>query len=241
MPKILAAALAAILFGALSVNAEEMKLRPVAVVELFTSQGCSSCPPADQVLAEIGQRADVIALGYHVDYWDYIGWTDTFGSERHSDLQRAYARNFGASHVYTPQMVINGEVDVVGSHREEVLAAIARAQMQVPVGLVRDGQYLDIEIPPTVAAGDAVVWLVSCISRAEVDVRRGENGGRRLTYTDIVTSRQVLGMYDADAGARIRVPIMDVLPGDADAVVVLVQRENGRLPGKVLGAASLTL
>lgn len=221
-----------------------MKLRPVALVELFTSQGCSSCPPADVLLGELGERADVIALGYHVDYWDYIGWTDTFGSERYSDLQRAYARNFGSSRVYTPQMVINGEVEVIGSRREEVLAAIAGARLQLPVMLSRNEEYLDIDIGAAqgiAGTDDAVVWLISFITNASVDVARGENGGRQLAYSHIVTSRQVLGMYDGDVGAAMRVPLMDVLIGDADGLVVMVQREDGRLPGKVLGAASLTL
>jgi len=241
MPKILAAALAASLLAAPASLAGEMKLRPVAVVELFTSQGCSSCPPADVLLGELAQRPDVITLGYHVDYWDYIGWTDTFGSERYSDLQRAYARNFGSSRVYTPQMVINGEVEVIGSRREEVLAAIAAVGMELQIDLVRDEQYLNIQIGGAGGEEDAVVWLISFITSAAVDVARGENGGRQLAYSHIVTGRQVLGMYDGDNGAEMRVPLMDVLIGDADGVVVLVQREDGRLPGKVLGAASLTL
>ena len=107
----------------------ETRLRPKAVVELFTSQGCSSCPPADALLTSLADQEDVVALAYHVDYWDYVGWKDTFGEADFSDRQRAYAQSWGSSRIYTPQMVINGVKGVVGSRRGEVHGELDRASL----------------------------------------------------------------------------------------------------------------
>ena len=98
--------------------AGELRVMPKAVVELFTSQGCSSCPPADALLRRAGAAPDLIALAYHIDYWDYIGWPDSFGSKDNSDRQRAYAESWGSSRVFTPQLIVNGAEGVVGSRRD---------------------------------------------------------------------------------------------------------------------------
>ncbi|WP_029041197.1 DUF1223 domain-containing protein [Cucumibacter marinus] len=229
-------------FSALPVQAEAIKAQPRAVAELFTSQGCSSCPPADAVLKTIGGREDVLALAYHVDYWDYIGWADTFGSERYSDLQRGYARSFEEHRIYTPQLVVNGQDHVIGSRGAEVNAQIRGASLDVPVGLSVHEGILDISVPGDAGHADereVMVWLIPYRQQAEVAVERGENRGKTLTYTHIVTGRTPLGMWDADKGATMRLPLADILMDEADGVAVLVQCEKGGLPGEVIGAAAI--
>ncbi len=221
--------------------AGEVKSRPTAVLELFTSQGCSSCPPADALLMELDGRPEIVALAYHVDYWDYIGWEDTFGSARYSDFQRAYAHSFGAARVYTPQLVVNGRTDVVGSRRGEVNRALASTVLELPVAIAVDGDFLSIEIEGRPSLAEASVWLVSYRQLAEVEVERGENRGRELAYSNIVTNRQVLGMWEPQTGARMRLPLEDILVDGSDGIAVLVQIEHNGLPGAILGAAALSL
>src|SRR4051812_17852201 len=122
--------------------------RPV-VVELFTSQGCSSCPPADALLGELTRRADVLPLAFHVDYWNRLGWKDPYSSAESTARQRTYARQLGLRTIYTPQMVVDGGIDVVGSERADVLKAIdaARAsQRTVPIEVARDGDGLRVRV-----------------------------------------------------------------------------------------------
>lgn len=221
-------------------TAAQLRLKPAAVLELFTSQGCSSCPPADALLTQLNKRDDVVALAYHVDYWDYIGWSDTFGKKAYSDLQRAYARSQGEDRIYTPQMMVNGVTDIVGSHEGEVTRAIRRASLDVPVGLKADGGMLHVAIPGKQGLPESAVWLVKYRSHASVDISRGENGGRELSYSQIVTGRQVLGMWDPKTGAEFKLPVGDLLDGDSDGVAIVVQEEPDGLPGRVLGAASFT-
>src|SRR5688572_21576788 len=118
---------------------------PKAVVELFTSQGCSSCTAADAYFAELAERPDMLALSYHVDYWDYLGWSDTFARPENTERQEAYAKTFGARRIYTPQIVVNGIAPVVGSNRAAVEAAIAQASLPVPVEMRRENGKVHIE------------------------------------------------------------------------------------------------
>ena len=216
----------------------EVRLRPKAVVELFTSQGCSSCPPADALLTSLAAQQDVLALAYHVDYWDYVGWKDTFGDGRYSDRQRAYAKSWGSSRIYTPQMVINGTSAVVGSRRGEVHGAIDRARLVLPVDVTAEGDMLKIAIPPSASMHDAVVWMVTYIDRADVDIARGNNAGKTMAYTQVVTGRQVVGMWEGSTGASIKLPIPEVLAHKSTGIAVIVQQEHDGLPGPILGAAA---
>lgn len=225
--------------GIATASAGEMRNRPVAVLELFTSQGCSSCPPADKLLAQYESRKDIIALAYHVDYWDYIGWKDTFASEDFSNYQRSYASAQGKSRIYTPQMMVNGEIDLVGSRRTEVAAAVDTAQLTVPVDLNTKDGMLSIDIGPLSGKSEAVVWLVTYNSRAEVKIERGENRGSVLPYSQIVTSRQALGMWSPNKGAHIKLPLYEVLDGhQSDGAAIIVQENRNDLPGAILGAAA---
>lgn len=221
-------------------RAELLRCDTVAVVELFTSQGCSSCPPADDVLADIGAREDVIALAYHVDYWDYIGWPDTFASASNSDYQRSYAKARGETRIYTPQMMINGTNDVVGSRRGAVNTALATASLDVPIMLATEGDMLEVSIDGDASLREAAVWLVTYKSAEKVDIGRGENRGRELTYSHIVTSRQVIGMWSPQVGANIRLPLHDVLGQTSDGAAIILQSDQDGLPGPILGASSFT-
>jgi hypothetical protein len=217
--------------------AEEILGHPVAVVELFTSQGCSSCPPADDLLAELDQRSDVLALAYHVDYWDYIGWKDTLGDPAYSDLQRAYAQSWGKNRIYTPQLIVNGAVDFVGSHRNAVEEGIAGAQLSVVVDLEYEEGVLDVAIEGVSGAHQSVVYLVTFRDRVEVNIERGENRGKLLSYAQVVTSRQIIGMWDPESGSHIKLPVSELFNDKSDGVAIIVQEQSNGLPGQILGAA----
>ena len=223
--------------------AGEFREGPKAVLELFTSQGCASCPQADALLAELGARPDVVTLAYHVDYWDYIGWEDTFGAKENSQRQRDYASAWGSSRIFTPQLVVNGECGVVGNKRDKVDAALSTASMPLEVKLSEAGDdTLDVSIAGRTGDGpsEAVVWLVTYLDRAQVAIDRGENQGKQVAYTHIVTGRQVLGMWDPAKGATLKLPLGEVLTGKSDGAAILVQEDKNGLPGPILGAASFT-
>lgn len=205
------------------------------VVELFTSQGCSSCPPADTLLAELATRDDVIALALHVDYWDYIGWADRFAQPAFTKRQKGYARAGGWKTIYTPQVVIEGQHHAVGSREEQVRALIDRhAAVPSPVALsiARDGDILRIEaraVNDPVGAAD--VHVVRYVKEAEIDIKHGENAGRNLRYTHIVEDWTVAARWDGAGSFEASVPVSGTLP-----VVVLVQKAD---QGSILAAARL--
>ncbi|GLQ12198.1 hypothetical protein GCM10007913_41310 [Devosia yakushimensis] len=222
---------------ALPAGAEKVRDRPKAVVELFTSQGCAQCPPADALLTSLAEEGDVIALAYHVDYWDYVGWEDTFGKADYSDRQRAYAKSWGSSRIYTPQMVVNGDKGVVGSRRSEVHGALDTASLPLDVAITKQGDMLKIAVPPDANYSDAVVWLVTYLDRADVAIDKGENAGKTMVYTQVVTGRQALGMWENDTGADLKLPLPEML-AENTGMAVIVQQENNGLPGPILGAAA---
>jgi len=232
------AGLAAVLAIAAPAAAETLRPHPKAVVELFTSQGCASCPPADALLSSLAGDADVIALAYHVDYWDYVGWPDTFGSSDNSNLQRSYAKGWNSSRIYTPQMVINGTKDVVGSRRNEVQTALDAAVLSLPVEINMTSHMLKIVVPPRPGDKDAVIWLVTYRDRAEVQIDSGENAGKSMIYTQVVTKRQLLGMWEAATGAQLKLPRDEVMDENSTGVAVLVQQDDNGLPGPIIGAAA---
>lgn len=210
------------------------------VVELFTSQGCSSCPPADRYLGKLAQRDDIIALSFHVDYWDYIGWKDTFALPQATARQRRHGRFLNARYVYTPEMVIDGIVDVVGSQSDEVEKTIAAARLatqnSLSVGLVASGQdRATIKIDGRSGMPAADVWLIEFDAKHTVDVRRGENSGRRLTYHNVVRTIRKVGHWRGDA-TEIPVDLTPMRETGRDGCVVIVQKEHG---GPVFGAARL--
>lgn len=222
----------------LPASAESMRARAKAVVELFTSQGCAQCPPADALLTGLAEEGDIVALAYHVDYWDYAGWKDTFGSEDFSDRQRAYAKSWGSSRIYTPQMVVNGAKGVAGSRRSEVHGALDGASLPLAVDIARDGDTLKVSIPPNTSLGDAVVWMVTYLDRADVAIDTGENAGKSMVYTQVVTNRQALGLWEGATGTSLKLPLPEILADDSTGIAVIVQQEKNGLPGPILGAAT---
>lgn len=219
-------------------QAQSVQANTKAVVELFTSQGCSSCPPADALLTSLAEREDVVALAYHVDYWDYIGWEDTFGAKDFSDRQRGYAKSWGSTRIFTPQMVINGGEGVVGSRRDEVHDAVTSAQLPLPVSLVAHGEMLKLDVPADATLEDATIWLVRYLDRADVAIDKGENAGKTMVYTQVVVDRQPVGMWEAAAGAQIKLPLEQFAGEDNGGLAILIQAERNGLPGPILGAAT---
>lgn len=205
----------------------------VVVVELFTSQGCSSCPPADAFFhSDLAPRSDVIALALHVDYWDYIGWKDKFANPAYAKRQKKYARAAGHRSVYTPQMIVAGRDHVVGHHPEKLRAALARHLARDPVvemALDRAGDQVTIRARARQATGPLVVQLVRYKPVEDVAIRRGENAGKTITYANIVADWQVVGTWDGRAELTLSAPAPGPMP-----VVAIVQQAGH---GQILGAA----
>jgi len=210
------------------------------VVELFTSQGCNSCPPADEFLGELAGRPGIIALSLHVDYWDYIGWQDPYASPASTARQRDYVKQLGLRYVYTPQMIIDGHADVAGLQRRKVLRTIEAAAadhkaLQVRFERTNGGR---IVIPEGHAPeGGAAVWLAVYDGGHETQVPRGENAGRKLRNYNVVRELTQIGTW---RGARLEIPL-DMASAAAegrDGCAVIVQK---RPAGRVLGAAAARL
>ena len=212
--------------------------RPV-VVELFTSQGCSSCPPADQLLAHMADRKDVLALTLPITYWDMLGWKDTLASEANTRRQKAYASAMGRGGVYTPQIIVDGVSDVVGSREQAVESAIAsRAgdQTAVPVELRISHAELQIKIGAGDPNTNATVWLFHILGRATVPVGNGENAGHTLTYRNVVRDVKAVGVLKGQP-LSLDLPRAEMTSAPYDAIAIVVQ-QNGY--GRILGAAEVS-
>lgn len=207
------------------------------VVELFTSQGCSACPPADAFLRELGRRSDVLPLALHIDYWDYIGWKDQFGSAEYTARQRAYADRAKRNVVYTPQMIVDGRERTVGTRRDEVEGLITRHrdagnETGITLSLDRMGGGVYVRATAKTALSEPLdVVLLRYRPEATVDIARGENAGRQLSYSHIVTEMRRLGAWDMRAPLKIETEVTGDRP-----VVVLLQRPG---PGAIEAAARL--
>ena len=197
--------------------------RAPVVVELFTSQGCSSCPPADAFLGELAQRKDVIALAYHVDYWDYIGWKDRYASPAWTDRQKAYAGALELRTLYTPQMVIDGRADAVGSDRGNVNFLIERSATLAKLELTMDssgGKHL-LHLPQAQLNRPATVWLAVYDPEQHTQVSRGENAGSTLSEYNIVRELRKVASWDG-AATTLDLNLADAM-GKGQVCVVLVQ------------------
>ncbi len=200
------------------------------VVELFTSQGCSSCPPADAFMHDLINRPGVIAVSYNVDYWDYLGWRDTLGSPVFSRRQRDYAARRGDGQVYTPQMVIDGRYHEVGSQRGAVLRAISEevakagdATVPVRASETKSEVVIDVAGAPTDRLRqDSTVWVLVVAPRISVAIARGENAGNRITYSNVVRRIIPAGSWHGDA-VTLKLPKADLMADPADFCVALLQ------------------
>lgn len=227
------------LSGAAMTVAQTATERPPVLLELYTSQGCSSCPAADALLAELAKDPALIPLALHVDYWDYIGWADSFASPQFTERQKAYARAAGSRMIYTPQMVVAGEARIEGNDPEAVAQAVAAAQaMPVSAGLqlTREGEGLRIQATLTQPIAPLRVQLVRYKPEETVEIAHGENAGRRVSYHNIVTDWQVLADWPGEPPLDIVVPKVGEGP-----LVVLLQRmaESSNGPAEVVAAARI--
>jgi hypothetical protein len=239
--------------GALGICAIIAVIRPAhadprAVVELFTSQGCSSCPPADKIIGELAKDPSIIAMSMPIDYWDYLGWKDTLADSRFSARQKAYSRVRGDRDVYTPQAVINGSAHVIGSDREGIENAIHTTAkdngvMSIPVTMTQSGKQLTVSVA---AAGKAPVlqhgevWICSISKAVPISIGRGENSGREITYYNVVRNLVKLGDWNGNPGSWT-VPLDNVAHDGVDAAVAYVQDGSRDKPGPMLGAAYTSL
>jgi hypothetical protein len=210
--------------------------RPV-VVELFTSQGCSSCPPAEAFLNDLTKRKDVIALEFHVDYWDYIGWKDLFAKPEFTARQKSYVYSMGSRYAYTPQMVIDGREHVVGSHRAKVESVIRKAQAKAskapPIKMRREGKNLIISVGAARASGDYVVTMATFDKPHVTKVKRGENRGMTLTNANVV--RELVKIGDWNGKASEYTISLDGTDGDGGCAILIQKKGHG----PVLAAASM--
>jgi len=192
------------------------------LVELYTSQGCYSCPPADAYLADLAKREDVTALSLHVDYWDYLGWTDSFGRPAHTDRQYAYRDALGTRSVYTPQMVIQGVHDAVGSRPADVTRAIDASMKTldaVRIRITRDKGMLKATLSPAAEATPGIVWVARYSVAETVEIPRGENAGKTLTYHNVVDSLEQIAVWQGRGAETVMLP----QPGSGEGVAVWVQ------------------
>lgn len=207
----------------------------LTVVELFTSQGCSSCPPADKFLGELTKRDDVLPLSVHVDYWDYIGWKDPFADPKNTQRQRRYAQKMGLRFVYTPQIVVHGTFDVTGSDRAKVLRKIGEVAKlkQLSVKIIREGDGVRVVMPDAGRVEKAAIWLTVFDSRHDTEVKRGENSGQTLRYYNVVRGMTRIGTWTGQA-VDITTKASEMSAEGRDGCAVIVQSEK---TGRILAAA----
>jgi hypothetical protein len=235
-------AVCAVAFSTASVAAGEAR----AVVELFTSQGCSSCPAADRLLGELAKDGSLVAMSLPIDYWDYLGWKDTLAQPKHTARQRAYAHGRGDRAVYTPQVVVNGLTHVQGSDRAAIESAIAKTRRvpgtaAVPVQLSVSGGRIEAAVGAGAAASSgAELWLCALTKSVPVSIGRGENRGRDVTYYNVVRRWVKLGSWSG-ASRTFSVPLSDVVKDDVNAAAVVLQAGDGERPGRMLGGATASL
>jgi len=243
-----AALLGAALLGAAVLGAAgtTVQAQPRAVIELFTSQGCSSCPAADKLLSELKNDPSLITLSLPIDYWDYLGWKDTLASPGHTARQKAYSKMRGDREVYTPQVVVNGVLQALGSNRDDIENAVAQSRqktstLSVPVQLTLGDDRLTVTVPKAngeASAGE--VWLCPVSRSVPVGIGRGENRGRTITYTNVVRRWIRLGTWSCKS-ENYSVPVDAIKSTGVDAVAVIVQGGSADKPGPMLGASLAAL
>jgi hypothetical protein len=212
------------------------------VIELFTSQGCSSCPAADALLARLANRDDLIALSLSVDYWDYLGWKDTLASPKFTERQRAYSQVRGDGAIYTPQAVVNGLAHVNGSEEGQIMRALEKTAKtinasHVPIRLSEDNGKLVIEAglaPPGATAKEATLWLLVIAKDVKVPIGRGENQGKTITYHNVVRDLMPIGIWSGKAMTIQLERHTFMRPGTERCAVLLQQGRAGAIVGAAL-------
>jgi hypothetical protein len=216
---------------------------PRAVIELYTSQGCPDCPEADALLKQYADKKDIVALTLPVDYWDYLGWKDTLANPRNADRQREYAKRLDIGTVYTPQAVVNGASEVLGSSQSEIERAIAATNTaisnnHIPIRFWYYGNTIIIEVAgalPGSEPKEATIWLAVVQRRIEVPVKGGENAGKTLIYYNVVRELTPVGLWNGRP-TTIRLARGAVMRPESEDLIVLIQEQN---TGPIIGAARL--
>ncbi|SFM52375.1 hypothetical protein SAMN05192571_10241 [Pleomorphomonas diazotrophica] len=215
------------------------------LVELFTSQGCSACPPADKVLARLAKDPDTVALTFAVDYWDYLGWRDTYAKPEFTRRQREYAKARFDHAVFTPQVVLNGRDAVIGSREDEIRASldVMRDNGETPDLAITtriSNDRIVVTLPPRDYDGEASVWIAGYLPPKTVDIASGENRDLAVTYVNVVDRMQVVGLWSGEA-MTLELPLADVAPEGTAGLAVIVQAKKDGLPGPIIGATRLAL
>jgi hypothetical protein len=212
-----------------------------AVVELFTSQGCSSCPPADKVLGELAADPSLVAISLPIDYWDYLGWKDTLADPRHAARQRAYSKVRGDREVYTPQVVVNGALHVLGSDRSAIEQAISKSRenpttLPLPVKASFADGHLSVSLPErSDVRAPAEIWVAGLAKAITVVIKRGENKGKTITYHNVARRWLKVDSWSGKAGT-FTVPARDLEGDDINGAAIFVQTGTVEKPTAVLGA-----
>jgi hypothetical protein len=215
---------------------------PRAVLELFTSQGCSSCPPADAILADLAREPDIVALSFPVSYWDYLGWKDTLAQKAFTLRQKAYAHARSDRQIFTPQVIVNGKKSCIGSDRKQVDKAIryatdGHALLPVDVDLKEESGTLTVSVAETDRTVQRVaeVWVLPILREQSVPIGHGENQGKTITYINVVRGLTKVGEWNGGQGS-FQVSL-DIARSGGDGYVVLLQTSDADRPGTILGAA----
>ncbi len=228
---------------ATAVPAYADEARPEAVIELFTSQGCYSCPPADTALEQLIQEGDTLALAFHVDYWNYLGWVDTLSSHENTERQYGYARTMQRSGVYTPQAVVNGRAEMVGSRLGSIKSSVSTLKdegkgLTVPIDVAMKNGKMEISIGAGTGKADVVVAYFK--RQESVKITRGENAGKTISYWNSVTKLSTVGMWDGSATV-VTLPMSVLESSKSDGCAILLQSfGDGGEPGPIYGATSIS-
>ncbi|MRG70675.1 DUF1223 domain-containing protein [Alphaproteobacteria bacterium HT1-32] len=214
----------------------------LVVVELFTSQGCYSCPPADRFAGKLRQRKDVLPLSYHVDYWDYIGWKDPFALPGNDERQRDYAASFGLHSIYTPQMIVAGQSEGVGSNERLIEKLISDVQQngrfEAAPEMTKNGDgSLRVDLPQSGFTGSATILMVAFQGEKTQVISRGENAGKTLTYYNVVRKIQRLGLWNGEA-RQFDLGLPADLPKGTDGCAILIQDP---VSGAIIGATRMNI
>ncbi len=211
--------------------------RPV-LVELYTSQGCSSCVPADALMGQLADRRDVLALSLPITYWDMLGWKDTLASNANTARQKSYSEAMGRGGVYTPQMIVDGVNDLVGSREQAIEAAISDREADmaaVPITITTTSTEVHIEVGAGDGA-DATIWLFRILPKATVSISAGENSGHTITYRNIVQDVKAVGLWKGQP-VSLDLPRQEIGGAAKDEIAVVVQKSGY---GRVIGATMLS-
>lgn len=225
---------------------ETSKSKPIGVIELFTSQGCSNCPKADRAIEQLAARGDVVTIAFHVDYWNYMGWQDTLSAKENTERQYGYAKTLGIKNVFTPQIVLNGAHDTKVTNPDRLVDELGRLNgtpdgMPVSVSAVLSPEEMTITIGdgPAVGINKADVVVAYFRKHSTVEIQKGENQGKKIVYRNAVTKLETVGIWEGKA-LTVKLPAAVLAKRGFDGCAILLQSHDAdNNPGRIIGAAAL--